>query len=182
MRTRQAIVWVDRREATIFHLQPQGFETTRIKAAEPTASGKHRAVAELPARDDFFQDLAGALAVAALVPSHWLLDLPFHRPDLPLWPGGPRVGLGLWNSVPATLVLEGLFLFGGLWLYTRRTRPLDRAGSWGLWAMVGLLLLIYVGSMFSPAPTDPSVIAWSSLTLWLFVPWTAWVDSHRALA
>jgi hypothetical protein len=128
------------------------------------------------------KDLTGALAVAALVPSHWLLDLPFHRPDLPLWPGGPKVGLGLWNSVPATLLLEGVLFLGGLWLYSRRTRPLDRAGSWGLWAMVAVLLLIYVGSMFSPAPADPSAIAWSSLTLWLFVPWTAWVDRHRALA
>jgi hypothetical protein len=127
------------------------------------------------------RDLRGALVVAALVPSHWLLDLPFHRPDLPLWPGGPMVGLGLWNSVPVTLLLEGALFLGGLWAYARQTRPLDRIGSWALWAMVAFLGLIYVGSMFSPAPTDAGVIAWSSLTLWLFVPWTAWVDRHRAL-
>ena len=24
--------------------------------------------------------------------SHWILDFLVHRPDLPLWPGGPRVG------------------------------------------------------------------------------------------
>src|SRR5688572_12493051 len=29
----------------------------------------------------------GAVVVGLLVLSHWLLDLPMHRPDLPLWPG-----------------------------------------------------------------------------------------------
>ena len=41
--------------------------------------------------------------VAALVSSHWALDVLTHRPDLPLWPGGAKVGLGLWNSIPGTL-------------------------------------------------------------------------------
>ena len=36
--------------------------------------------------------------LAALVVSHWALDLVTHLPDLPLWPPrGPRLGLGLWN-------------------------------------------------------------------------------------
>src|SRR5512140_3698583 len=32
------------------------------------------------------RDRAGALWLAALVLSHWLLDFASHRPDLPLWP------------------------------------------------------------------------------------------------
>ena len=40
-----------------------------------------------------------ALVLAALVVGHWVLDFVSHRPDMPLWPGGPRLGLGLWNSV-----------------------------------------------------------------------------------
>src|SRR5258705_1950593 len=36
----------------------------------------------------------GALVVGLLVLSHWILDYIVHVPDLPLWPGGPRVGLG----------------------------------------------------------------------------------------
>src|SRR5678816_2619777 len=42
--------------------------------------------------------------LAALVLSHWVLDVLTHRPDMPLYPGGPKVGLGLWNSVPATVI------------------------------------------------------------------------------
>src|SRR5438552_173444 len=41
-----------------------------------------------------------AVAVLALlVVSHWVLDFLTHRPDMPLYPGGPTFGLGLWNSM-----------------------------------------------------------------------------------
>src|SRR5215469_8828004 len=50
--------------------------------------------------------LRSALVVGALVPSHWVLDVIVHRPDLPLAPGASsRLGLGLWNSVPLTLAV-----------------------------------------------------------------------------
>ncbi len=35
------------------------------------------------------KDRRGALVVAALVVSHWLLDAIVHQPDLPLYPGAP---------------------------------------------------------------------------------------------
>jgi hypothetical protein len=56
----------------------------------------------------FTRDRAGALVSGLLVASHWALDFVSHRADLPLWPGGPKVGLGLWYSVPATLVVGAL--------------------------------------------------------------------------
>ena len=45
----------------------------------------------------------GTWVVTVLVVSHWVLDFVSHRPDLPLWPGGPKVGLGLWNSWAASI-------------------------------------------------------------------------------
>ena len=49
-----------------------------------------------------------ALVLALLVLSHWFLDALVHRPDLPLVPfGDVRVGLGLWNWMAATLLVEG---------------------------------------------------------------------------
>ena len=51
-----------------------------------------------------------------------------HRPDMPITIGGcRRVGLGLWNSVPGTLVVE-LAMFGDrpARLYLRATAPRDR--------------------------------------------------------
>jgi hypothetical protein len=56
----------------------------------------------------------GAWVMGLLVVSHWFLDLPMHRPDLPIYPGSAaRVGFGLWNSVAATYVIEmGLYALG----------------------------------------------------------------------
>ena len=87
----------------------------------------------------------GAWVCGAAVLSHWLLDALTHRPDLPLVPGGAaRVGLGLWHSLPATLVVElGIFAIG-IWLYVRTTRALDRVGSVALWSLIGFLLITYL--------------------------------------
>ena len=123
----------------------------------------------------------GAWICAAAVVSHWVLDLLVHRPDLPLVPGlGVRVGLGLWNSLPATLVVELSIFAIGVWLYLRSTRPLDRTGSIALWALVGFLLLVYAANLFGPPPPSATAIAWAGQAQWLLVIWAYWVDRHRA--
>ena len=129
------------------------------------------------------RDARGAWIVGALVPSHWVLDLVVHAPDLPLWPGSSvRLGLGLWNSVPGTLVAEFGLLVVGLVVYGRTTRASDGAGRWGWWGMVALLVVIYLGGMAGAPPDDQRVIGYVSLILWVFVPWGYWVDRHRETA
>jgi hypothetical protein len=122
----------------------------------------------------------GALIIGALVVSHWFLDLPMHRADLPLWPGAssPKVGWGLWNSIPATYVIEFAIYAIGIALYLRATRARDRVGSWGLWAYILVLAILYVMGNGSPPPSE-RVLAWTALGIWLFVPWAWWVDKHR---
>jgi membrane-bound metal-dependent hydrolase YbcI (DUF457 family) len=127
------------------------------------------------------RDHAGALWLAALVVSHWVLDFVSHRPDMPLWPGGPRVGLGLWYSLPATLVVEFALLGIGAWLYVSVTRPRDRIGMVAFWAFVATLAAIYSASVFGPPPPSVQVLAMSGLLGWLFVVWAYWIDRHRAI-
>ena len=54
------------------------------------------------------RDRTSGLIVGALVVSHWVLDWTTHLADLPLYPGGPRVGLGLWQSINATMIVEAV--------------------------------------------------------------------------
>jgi hypothetical protein len=123
---------------------------------------------------------SGSLILGALVVSHWVLDWITHRPDLPLYPGGTqRFGLGLWNSVPATLVVECALFLGALWLYARHTAARDRAGRIGFWALAILLLIIEVANVFSPPPPSVNAVAMSGLALWLLVLWAGWADRHR---
>jgi hypothetical protein len=121
----------------------------------------------------------GAIVLGALVVSHWLLDLLVHRPDLPLYPGSAKVGLGLWDSVAGTLVVE-LAVFGlGAALYLRTTRSKDRIGVWALWSLLGFLLLVHLGNLFGPPPPSVAAIAWVGQAQWLLVLWGWWIDRHR---
>jgi hypothetical protein len=122
-----------------------------------------------------------ALLLGALVVSHWVLDFVSHAPDLQLWPGNPdRFGLGLWNSVPGTLIVEGLLFLAGIALYLRGTRALDRIGSLGLYALLLVCTAMWAPGPLSPLPPSPRALAWFSLGLWLFIVWAGWADRHRA--
>jgi hypothetical protein len=122
----------------------------------------------------------GAWVVAAGVTSHWVLDWWSHRPDMPLTPWSPqKYGLGLWNSVSATVIAEvGPFLLG-LAMYITRTRARDRTGTLALWSFVILMLLIWVGSVLGPPPPNINAIRISGFALWLAVAWAYWIDRHR---
>ncbi len=124
-----------------------------------------------------------ALVMAALVVSHWLLDLLVHRPDLPLLPGSDLVvGLGLWSSLPLTLAVElPLFLIGAR-LYARATRPVDATGRWAFLGLLAFLLAIYAANLLGEPPPDVEAIAWLGHAQWLLVLWGYWIDRHRAVA
>src|SRR6266545_8236289 len=115
------------------------------------------------------RDRSGAGWIAALVLSHWVLDVISHRADMPTWPGGPKIGLALWNSLPATLAVEfGLFVLG-VSTYARVTRARDRLGHVLLWTFVTVLAAIYLMSVFGPPPPSVRVLALSGIFGWLFV-------------
>jgi hypothetical protein len=120
------------------------------------------------------------ITLAVLVVSHWFLDFIAHRPDLPLYPGSAKFGLGLWNSVPATFVLELLMFAIGVWIYARGTTARDAVGRWGFVSLVVFLVVVYVGNVFGGAP--PSVTAIWVLALAggaLLILWAWWADRHR---
>jgi hypothetical protein len=125
-------------------------------------------------------DVRGAWVIALAVVSHWLLDVVTHRPDMPVTVSGTaRLGLGLWNSIPATMVVEGLMFAAGVGAYASMTRPVDRAGAWALNALVVLLALLYASLVFSPPPPGVSAIAYSDMAAWLLPLWAWWIDGHR---
>lgn len=126
------------------------------------------------------KNLGGAAILFGVVLSHWLLDFASHRPDLPLTlGGGERLGLGLWHSLPATLIVEGALFAACVWLYARGTRPADRTGRWSLAALVAFLVLVYLASVFGPPPPGVTAVAWSAQAIWLLVLWGYWIDRHR---
>ena len=122
-----------------------------------------------------------ALILGLLVLSHWALDALTHRPDLPLWPGSATlVGLGLWNSLPWTMIVEGAMFAAGAWIYARSAPARDRVGAWSYRALIAFLALLYLGNLFGPPPPDVTAIGIAGLAGGaLFTAWAWWIDRHR---
>ena len=115
-----------------------------------------------------------------LVISHWILDVISHRPDPPLWPGSRTLlGLGLWNSLVATLVVELTIFVVGVELYAHFTRPRDRTGAVALWSFVALVTVIYLAGAFGPPPPNIKAVAYAGLSTYFFIAWGYWIDRHR---
>jgi hypothetical protein len=70
------------------------------------------------------RDRIAAAIAAAVVLSHWLLDLLVHRPDLTIAGAPPKLGFGLWNHPWIAMPLELAMTFGALgWFVGRRPGP-----------------------------------------------------------
>lgn len=119
------------------------------------------------------------LVLGLTVFSHWVLDFLTHRPDLPLWFDSLKVGLGMWNSLGLTVVMEAALFGGGIFLFLRTSPRKSTREKIIFWGLISFLLLIYAGNIFGPQPpldTSSSLIAGPALAMWLIVAWGYWVD------
>lgn len=124
--------------------------------------------------------LKGAFVIWACVMSHWILDAISHRPDMPLYPGGRvSIGLGLWNSLPATLLVEGAMFVAGVAIYLRSTRAKDKTGVIAFRALIIVFVIFYLANVLGPLPPSLKALKLGALCGWLFIPWFYWVDRHR---
>jgi LexA-binding, inner membrane-associated putative hydrolase len=124
---------------------------------------------------------AAGIAIFFGVVSHWVLDWVTHRPDMPLAPGlDTKLGLGLWNSVVGTRIVESIMFIAGVWLYLRTTRARDGVGRWAWWGLVALLAVIY---FMKAQPGSVQVLVISGLVFEAAtLLWAWWADRHRVVA
>jgi len=129
------------------------------------------------------KNLRSSIILGILVLSHWILDLLMHIPDLPIFPWSDiKVGLGLWNSVTGSVLIE-VAIFGiGIYLYLAATTAKNKKGSLGFWGLVLFLLIIYVMNFFSPPPPSAEAIGYAGLLQWLFILWASWIDKNRTIS
>lgn len=105
-----------------------------------------------------------AIAIAAVVFSHWLLDLVVHRPDLELYPHGPKVGFALWDLAVVEQAVEiGLIAITGIFWSAQRTRAGQQA--WPAAAFIALLVAVQIIAMLMPAVAADNVIESGAMAL-----------------
>jgi membrane-bound metal-dependent hydrolase YbcI (DUF457 family) len=121
----------------------------------------------------------GSVVIGIGVISHWVLDYVTHRADLPLWPGGPKVGLGMWNMPVAEIGTEAALFAIGVAIYRSVTRPRDTTGNVVFWAFTIALAAIFVVNAGGAPPPNVRVLAWMALSMWILPLWAGWFDRHR---
>lgn len=112
------------------------------------------------------RDWTAAAIGAAVVLSHWFIDLLVHRPDLTLAGAPPAFGFGLWNYPAIEIPLELLLAFGGLWFFVSRTAATGAAGRWSPVVLaIGMAVLQAVNwltpqpaAIIDPAPASTGVL------------------------
>ena len=107
-----------------------------------------------------------------------MLDVITHIPDMPLYPGGPKFGLGLWNSVAATMAIEIAMFAAGVWIYTRVTRPRDRIGRWAFVGVTAFLVIGFLVNATSPPPPSVTRLDRGDRARRLTVCSAWWADTH----
>lgn len=124
-----------------------------------------------------------AAILGLMVVSHWIFDLLVHIPDLPILSGkGFKAGLGLWNSLTATLILEGLIFTLGAFFYYKTTKAKNKTGKYLLIGLIVFLVLIYLINLFGPPPDSVEAIGIVGNAQWLIVLWGYWIDKNRELS
>jgi hypothetical protein len=91
-----------------------------------------------------------AIVIALVSASHWVLDLVFHRPDMPVLPGNlgglPYLGFGLWNHPLAAACVELLLVIAGAATYWRSAMEVSaKAGRNGKLASVSAAMIAVFG-------------------------------------
>ena len=120
------------------------------------------------------------ITIAALVFSHFILDVITHRPDMPITLSELRkIGFGLWNHPGPALAIESAMFIAGTAIYSSVTRAKDRTGRIGFLALIVVLVAVYFAALYGPPPPSTSAVAAAGNLMWLFVVWAYWVDRHR---
>jgi hypothetical protein len=105
-----------------------------------------------------------AVLVGVAVFSHYPLDVLVHAADLPIAGNeSPKLGLGLWNNLLATIVAEFVLLGIGVALYLtlRSHRHPVRRGR--LLVLILVLVASYLANVFGPVPSNMTTVAVSAV-------------------
>jgi hypothetical protein len=127
------------------------------------------------------RDNKAATIIGLAVMSHFLLDFITHRPDLPLFInslGTYKIGLGLWNYLIPSIVVENLIFVGGLMVYLKSTKGTTVLGKYGMISLSIFLLIMNASSYFTPL--NLVTLVTSNLVINLFaVGLVFWLDPKR---
>ncbi len=122
-----------------------------------------------------------AFVMALGVLSHWFTDYIVHTPDLPLFYGEPKYGLGLWQNRFLTYLMEATLLILGFRYYLEKTIVTSKKGKYiGRLFIILLLFISYLDLYILPKNDSILLLTISALTSYfIFAKIAYYIDKHR---
>ncbi len=101
----------------------------------------------------WWKNRTASLLAAAVVLSHWFLDVLVHAQDMTIAGNPPKLGFGLWNYPAIEMPMEIAMTMGALWFYASRT------GGWRrpITILAVAMLAVQAYNWFAPPPTEMSL-------------------------
>ena len=123
----------------------------------------------------------GAWLLFGVVLSHWVLDVMSHRPDMALAPGATRLlGLGLWNSIPAAVIVEGGAWLTAIIVYVRATKGASWYSVIAFWVGIVILTASWLGNISAGIDPNPVRAGVNGLIFFsLMIAWAYWMNRAR---
>ena len=121
---------------------------------------------------------ASALAVVfAVAFSHWLLDLAVHDRTFIFVPGRTKIGFGVWQNRPVSVVLEMSLILAGILLYQARFVSGEDGAHTAFWVFSAAAMLVQALTFFGPPPKSVKHLVLTMLTLFAaFTVGSFWLD------
>lgn len=110
---------------------------------------------------------------AAVVLSHWVLDLLVHAPDLTFAGKPPKWGLGLWNHPQVEMPLEVLLVLGALWWLQRKSDASPTRIAVLALVLLGLQAINWFGEEPVAVTTSFLMMAWLGYAVATIAAWWA---------
>jgi len=123
------------------------------------------------------------LILAFAVFSHFLLDVIVHRPDISLFgEDSIKIGLGLWNNVVFSYLLEAVIFIGGVWLYFKSGLLKTKKRKIILLLFAIFLLVMNLINLIGLPPQNTNMVALSGLGLYIIIALIGfWIDKQESV-
>jgi len=122
---------------------------------------------------------AGVIGGLALF-SHFILDFITHRPDLPLFWGDIKIGLGLWNSLFWSYFIETLIFLVGVTVYFAVMKNVSKGKKIGIGILALVLLVFFFMGLSGAVPPSPEFMALFNLIMAaVIIGLATWLDKVK---
>jgi hypothetical protein len=129
----------------------------------------------------FRKRVEGAWIVAALVVSHWVLDI-IGQPVLPLAPRtAVYVGSALSRWIVVGMVVEAVIWVGALIMYVRDSRSVNSAGRYVFWGGIASWTYVWWANQAGPPRQAQDAPIEMLTVLLLIVAWGYWMNRARVM-